>query len=82
MNDNNLPKIPEYYLFLYDKAKEGAIKAYFARNDNMQAKIKFCTKGKPTYVGEPYASVLCDCAEYVVGGFKKLYHAGVGYIAK
>lgn len=75
--------IPDYYLFLYDKAKkEGTIKAYFARNDEMQAKIKFCTKGKPTYVGEPYASVLCDCAEYVPGGFRKLYHAGCGYHAQ
>ena len=48
----------------------------------MQAKIKFCTAGKPTYIGEPYASVLYDCAEYVVGGFKKLYHAGCGYHAQ
>ena len=74
--------IPEYYKFLYEQAKGGKIKAYLARNDKMQAKIKFCTKGKPTYIGEPYASVFYDCAEYIVGGFKKLYHAGCGYIAQ
>ena len=73
--------IPDYYLFLYDQAKTGKIKAYFARGENFQAKIKFCTKGKPTYVGEPYASVLYDCAEEIHGGIKKLYHAGCGYHA-
>ena len=65
----------------HEQAKEGKIKAYLARNDKMQAKIKFCTKGKPTYIGEPFASAFYDCAEYIAGGFKKLYHAGCGYHA-
>jgi len=80
--ENKMSDIPEYYQFLYKQAKEGKIKAYLARNDKMQAKIKFCTKGKPTYIGEPFASVFYDCAEYIAGGFKKLYHAGCGYHAQ
>ena len=78
----DLPKIPEYCLFLYEQAKAGKMKAYFARNDRMEAKIKFCTEGKPTYIGHPYAEAIYDCAEYVPGGFRKLYHAGCGYHAQ
>lgn len=81
MKDNNLPHIPEYYLFLYEQTKAGKMKAYFARNDEGQAKIKFCTEGKPTYVGWPYSEALTGHAEYVVGGYRKLYHAGCGYHA-
>jgi hypothetical protein len=75
------PHIPDYHLFLYEQARNGRIKAYFARNERMEAKIKFCTEGKPTYVSHPYSEALVDCAEYVVGGFRKLYHAGCGYHA-
>ena len=50
-----LPKLSPLHLFLHEQAKTGKLKAYFARNEQGEAKIKFCTEGKPTYVGFPYA---------------------------
>lgn len=78
-NPTKATAIPPQYLYLYNEAKAGNIKAYFARSEKSEAKIKFCTQGKPTYVGFPWAEALYDCAEYVPGGVKKLYRMGCGY---